>query len=482
MFNNISQDKNLPFRLFTMSILILLTLPVLIQDGMFLDAMLYTCVSHNLSHGIGNFWFPQLSSSNFFGFPFFLEQPPLVFGIQSLFFRVLGDSMYVERFYTFLTTCITAILITRLWKDIFSNEKAIKELSWLPVLIWITIPGCIWSYSNNMMENSMAIFDLIAVILTLRALNSEKPETIKFFLAGLFIFLATFSKGVPGAFPLTIPFLHWVIFRKKSFSNIFTGTIILTAVPLVIYFILFQFPQSRESLLYYATKRLLVRINDSPTVTTRFFIVKSLFTELIPQLILAFIIITIAKLKKLNLWLISNRKRTIFFGSAGLAASMPLALTLVQRGFYLVPSFPYFAIAISLVIAPVIFYFKEYISGNKKLLMISSFLCSLLLVFSIALTLMQKGKSQRDKEMLHDVHAIGNNIPAKSEITVNQNIASNMVLECYFIRYYSISLYIDEPRQYLMVEKSTKPPDSLKFAKLNIATQKYDLFIGKDRK
>ena len=39
--------KNYPVWLFTFSILILLTVPKLIQDGMFLDGMLYTCVSHN---------------------------------------------------------------------------------------------------------------------------------------------------------------------------------------------------------------------------------------------------------------------------------------------------------------------------------------------------------------------------------------------------------------------------------------------------
>lgn len=482
MINKIYQNKNLPFRLFTFCVLILVTLPVLIQDGMFLDAMLYTSVSHNLSHGIGTFWFPQFSSSNFFGFQVFLEQPPLVFGIQSLFYRVFGDSMYVERLYIFLTTCTTALLINQLWKDIFNKEKEVKELSWLPVLFWITIPGSIWSYSNNMIENSMAIFDLIAVIFILRALNSDKTGFLKLFLAGLFIFLATFSKGVPGVFPLAIPFLHWLIFRKKSFGHIILGTAILAATPVIIYLILFQFPQSRESLSYYAAKRLWGRINDSPTVTTRFFILKSLFTELIPQLTLAAIIITVAKMKKLIAQIISNRALAVFFITAGLAASLPLAITFVQRGFYLVPSFPYFAVGISAIITPEILKFKEFIITKKKLQRISTIFCFLLFVFSITFTLMQKGKIQRDKEMLHDVHMIGNTIPAKSEITVNQNIATASVLECYFIRYYYISLYIDEPRQYLMLEKSRETADSSQYVKVNIETHIYDLYQRKETK
>jgi 4-amino-4-deoxy-L-arabinose transferase-like glycosyltransferase len=107
---------NKAFWLIAFAAMIGLTLPTLIQDGMFMDAMLYTSVSHNLSMGIGTFWFPEFSVHNVGGLSSFHEQPPLVFGIQSLFYTVLGDSMYVERFYTFLTMVITAFLINLVWK------------------------------------------------------------------------------------------------------------------------------------------------------------------------------------------------------------------------------------------------------------------------------------------------------------------------------------------------------------------------------
>jgi 4-amino-4-deoxy-L-arabinose transferase-like glycosyltransferase len=89
-----------------------LILPVLIQDGFFMDGLLYTCVAKNQGNGIGSFWFPISDATwNVAGKTTFHEHPPLVFGIQSIFFEVLGNSMYVERFYSFLTACITALLI-----------------------------------------------------------------------------------------------------------------------------------------------------------------------------------------------------------------------------------------------------------------------------------------------------------------------------------------------------------------------------------
>jgi hypothetical protein len=92
---------------------------------------------------------------------------------------------------------------------------------------------------------------------------------------------------------------------------------------------------------------------------------------------------------------------------------------------------------------------------------------------------MQKGKTIRDKDMLHDVHIIGNTIPNKSTITVNQDLATDYVLECYFIRYFNISLYIDEPKEYLMLRKTTGTPGSADFEKLNIQTKLYDVYKHK---
>jgi 4-amino-4-deoxy-L-arabinose transferase-like glycosyltransferase len=476
-------SKNFPYWLFTFSALILLTVPKLIQDGMFLDGMLYTCVSHNLSNGIGTFWFPQYSPSyHNAGSQFFLEHPPLVFGIQSLFFRLFGESMYVERLYTFLTMCITALSLHLLWNTIFKKNDELKKISWLPILLWITIPACFWSYSNNMMENTMGIFTLIAVISIYKAVESERFVSITLILSGILIFLATFSKGVPGFFPISLPFLYWIIFRKQSFTKAILQTLLILSVPVILYFILFNLPQSHESLSFYVTKRLLGRISDSPTVGNRFYILKRLLTELLPQIFLTIFIILATKFKKPDMSLTGNIRLAIFFFSIGLAATVPLTLTLVQRGFYLVPSFPYFAISFSILIAPIVFHFKETAFKKPGRLKIYLILSTILFVFAIAFSLMQKGKTERDKDMLHDVHSIGSTIPGKSAITVNQEIATTYVLECYFIRYYDISLYIDEPKEYLMVKKTMAPVISSDFEKLNIATKIYDVYIRKGNK
>ncbi|MGK0366790.1 MAG: 4-amino-4-deoxy-L-arabinose transferase-like glycosyltransferase, partial [Saprospiraceae bacterium] len=116
--------KHLPFRIFTLAIFIVLIVPLLVQDGMFMDGVLYAAVAKNQAEGFGSFWQPIFTDTwNKHGVHTFHEHPPLVFGIQSLFFKILGTSIYVERFYSFLTAFFTAWLIHLNWKIIFQNQK-----------------------------------------------------------------------------------------------------------------------------------------------------------------------------------------------------------------------------------------------------------------------------------------------------------------------------------------------------------------------
>ncbi len=94
------QNKQTPFWLFTVALLFALTLPVLVQDGMFQDGMLYAGIAKNLAGDRGSFWALHFSPTLF---NIFNGHPPLAFGIQALFFKILGNSIYTERVYSFFT-------------------------------------------------------------------------------------------------------------------------------------------------------------------------------------------------------------------------------------------------------------------------------------------------------------------------------------------------------------------------------------------
>ena len=384
--------------------------------------------------------------------------------------------MYVERFYTFLTTCITAFLINILWKEIYKNDETLKKTGWLPVFLWITIPVCFWSYSNNMQENTMGIFTLSSVLLIYRAVQSHNKEIFILLISGFMTFLATMCKGLPGFFPIAVPFLYWLITRKITFKKTIIQTAVIIIVPVVAYLILFNIQESRESLSFYLFKRVFNRISQDPTVGNRFFILYRLLMELLPQIILSLIIIFTAGIRKQKAAISQNIALSTFFISVGLAASVPLMLTMVQKGFYFVPALPFFAIGLSILTAPAIAEYQGKINTDSRKFKIFLAISFLLIICALGYSFMQKGKISRDRDMLADVYTIGKIVPKYSEVTIPTEIFSEYVLGCYFMRYFNISFKPEEKEQFYLIRKTMSIDSLPEYKKVDIETKIYDLY------
>lgn len=471
--------KLLPFWILTFSILCVLTLPVLIQDGMFCDAVLYTSVSRNMSEGIGSFWFPQYSTLNVGGLSSFHEHPPLVFGIQALFFRLLGDSIYVERLYVLVTFALTIFLIWKIWNLEFKENKDVRPYSWVALILWISSPLIFWSYANNIQENTLNIFCLASVFFSLKAIKGSRYPVVHYLLSGLFIFLATMSKGMPGFFPLALPFISWIIYRKESVLKMILHTLFIFSVPVFIYLVLLQFPDSRESLSTYFFKRLLYRVNSMPTTTFRFHSLVRIITELIPAFIIMLIVGTVAYVKKTKratsiLW-----KQVQFYLLIAAAGSIPLTFTMVQKGLYLGPCFPYLAIALSLLIVPVIDTWVKQINTGSQSFRKFSAGTFMILLGVLAYTAMQKGKISREANLIRDAYKIGTIVPPYSNVEVPDSMywEYDFVLPGFLMRYDHISVCPNKNcYEYFLQLKKYPAPDPRQYQRILIHTEAVDLY------
>lgn len=439
------------FWVFTISVAFILTLPTLIQDGMFMDGTLYTAVSHNLANGIGTFWFPSFSYNNLAGIhDSFHEQPPLVFAIQALFFKALGDSMYVERFYVFLCLIINMYLIRVLWREIFKTDKHTQELSWLPVLFWITIPVCFWSFSNNMHENTVSIFVLLSIICIYKVVAAKHPNYLLLLASGIFIFLASFSKGIPGLFPIAVPLVF--IFKEQiTFKKAVIYSTILFVCVAVIYAVLLTSAAARESLYNYTVLRLLKRVNDVPTTNNY---LDTLFRLVLESGIMVVLVLLVRLgTRKFTAQRTDHQTKSITSFIIGLLGILPLMLTLVQKGFYMVPALPYIAIGFSILIAPQVNVLITRLE-ESKVLRILKVVFILLAATAITLPILNIGKSSREKELLEDIHRLGAVIPQKSVINCSNEYIQNWSLHTYLSRYYFISLDTSVPHDYYLMNKS----------------------------
>jgi len=468
-------QKQFPFWILTITVSIALILPILLQNGMFMDGLLYACISNNLANGIGSFWYPHFSKTIY---PFFDQQPPLAFWIQSWFFKILGESIYVERIYSFITACVTGYLIHTLFRIIFKNDQAIKRLSWLPVLFWIITPVCFWSYSNNMLENTMAIFDLLAIIFIAKFIQHESFLFV--ILSGVFIFLASLTKGFPGLFPLATIFVGWVVYKNCSFMKMIFYTLLLLLIPVTIYFILLQCDHIFQSITTYLHNRVLNSIQHVALVGNRFHILVFLLSELLPDIILITIILVISKCVTTKA--VENisfpKKHLMFFLFIAISATFPLMITLEQRGAYLVTAMPYYAIVFALISAPIVSLWIERINIQQVSFRILRTVSILILVVVMCFSFLQIGKIGRDVEMIHDVRLIGSTVPNGAILGSTRELWEIWSLQEYIVRHYYICQRdrITSDDDYLLLKEESQISSDMKIEKVNIPTTKYHLY------
>ena len=131
--------------------------------------------------------------------------------------KYLGNSLYIERFYTFLMIVLIYFLISKLWRTVFEGKPNYSKLDWLPTLLWIGIPVCFWSYRSNMLENTVSVFALCSILISYKQILSNKEKLILWIISGFFVFLSSFSKGLPGLFLIGFPNIIFFNYKKNKF-------------------------------------------------------------------------------------------------------------------------------------------------------------------------------------------------------------------------------------------------------------------------
>ncbi len=463
-------------RIFTISVLILLLVPELIKDGMFADGVLYAAVAHNEAHGFGSFWFPQFSATLFH--PFFHQQPPLTFGIQAVFFKVLGDSIYVERLYSLFCAIGSALLIAAIWREINHHSSKAQKMSWVPVLFWIITPVCFFAFRNNLEENSLCVFSLISVWMIIR--SWRRSPVWHLLAASLSMLLAWLCKGFPGLYPLALPSLYWLVYRKESFLKMMCQGLILGGGVVVCFSLLLLNASARVSLGAYLHDRVLNSILDVDTGQGRLHLLVQLCADLgVPGAIAAVLFFIACKYKNKHTHLSSeNKKQAILFLGVGACASLPLMITGEQRWFYTVPAIPAFALCLASLVAPAVLQLHEWMKQRRGLnngLFAGSIL---LLLFSLVFSGLQKGKI-REKEMddVTDSRLIGLALPRGSIVNTYPYTFENWAMHQYLARHFSVSLESDHPLyEYFLTDRSQYQRVGEGYRKIGLATRKYDLY------
>ena len=383
--------------------------------------------------GKGTFWMPHYTETLF---PAFYEHPPLALWLESVFYRVLGTSIFVERFYSVLCTVLVGFFIVKIWKEITAET----DTAWFPLLLFVCFPIITWTATNNMLENTMSVFICCSVFFYLKGIRKKKYYfTI---ISGLALFLGTLSKGIVAFFPWAFPFLIWLFLKKISFKQVVIDTftlVLFTLFPLVILYV-----SSADAKLFfdtYLSNQLFSSVTGlRETVESRFLIIKRFWENSIICLILAVGIFVVQIVKKRTDLIKEQMKNSLAFFALSLCGILPIMLSLKQSGYYIVPAYPFLAIALALLFQPFIKQLLEKINVlSRGFLVFKIVSCSVLIVV-IAFSISQKGKISRDKKDLQLVFECGKHIPSNTTISIDQETYFEWGLHAYFARYKGISL------------------------------------------
>ncbi|AEV34067.1 hypothetical protein Oweho_3113 [Owenweeksia hongkongensis DSM 17368] len=464
-----------PLGLLTLAIALALVVPALMMDGMFFDATCYTSVGLNLANGMGTPWQLFYSVDHINSHPGFYENPPLGYWIFAMFFKLFGNSIFVERFYLLLVYIISMVLISRIWNMV---QPKYRSVAWLPILLWSVMPLTFWAYTNNIMENTMALFVFVAIILGWKSAVSSSKSYLWAALSGFSLFLAFMVKGVPGMYPLVTVAIYWLVYRDISFKKMLGLSLVMFAVGFGFILMLFVFPESNQMMEHYFFGRTMERINNSPVVANRLEIVRELFQQtLIPMVMVASV--TIINKTKSGQWLSFDKKAFWFFLLIGLAGILPLILTSVQRGFYIVPAIPLVVMALAVLVADVVQNWLGNISPKAgKVIYVLSFLILIaVVVASIALA----GTPKRDGKIIVDVQKVSEVVGQHTTMVAPRSLSQHSSTKSYFMRNEFIQLDSrpisegNEPMKWGLVEKGVEfPLDG--YEKYPLELNKFELY------
>src|SRR5215471_15032907 len=191
----------------------LLVLPRMLSYGMFMDGVVYASIARNMAENYGSFWQPYYTTTVY---PIFYEHPPLGFWLQSWAYRLCGDSVYVETWWGFGVGTLILLVLAGIWRCVAPQGYALAG-AWFPIMLFIVTPMTSWALANNLLENTMTCFIVLAVWLCIVSLQNPHIglSCLYGICSGLSIFCAMLIKGPGALFPLEIPGLSILCGSKK---------------------------------------------------------------------------------------------------------------------------------------------------------------------------------------------------------------------------------------------------------------------------
>ncbi len=419
----------------------------LTTTGMFMDGLIYSNVAANMAEGVGSFWHPVYTATHH---PDFYQHPPLALGLLALFYKVLGTHIWVTKLYMVLTMLLCAWLIVKLWMRLGGK----RENGWMPLLLWTLIPIVTHFAFQGMLENTMVLFDLGAILLLLRS----DRKAWNALLAGLLLAAAFLTKGYTGLFPLVLPVLLWLFDRKKG--ALMQTVCMLGGVLLPLAVIALAVPESRGYFENYMQLQVLAGWSQGEVHRWQIIVDFLRNTAIVIGLVLLVVIVNKGVGQK------PSREQWAMWALVACAV-LPMMVSTRQREFYLLTAMPMVAVLAGMLIEEPV---ARWIKPSKVL----QYITLALLLGAVALNVVRFGNEGRDAQLQRDMKVIAPQLGRGEMVTVPTPLYFDYKLQGYYYRECRVSLGDQERHRHLLTTADYSADNT--YREVPLPTEEYHLY------
>lgn len=441
-----------------LALISVLYFPRIASYGLFMDGSIYGTISHNLALGDGDMWHPMYH--NYYALEgvsgaVFYEHPPLVFWMQSYFFKVFGDGFYVENIYSTIILVLHILVITFFYRSI-TNHTQTTWRAWPVLLFWYMVPTISWSFPQNMLDNTMSLWSLLAVWAVF--VSIKRDHFMWAVVAGLLIGLGFLTKGPMALFPLGAAFLYWLAkfwtVRDYSFLRAFYKTSALFFGFSMVALNVYMYPESHEFILQYFKQQVIPSVAGKREMANTIGAHLSIVVDMVVEYAVLYVPI-------LALWVYARifRKEklpkmstnALWLLLVGFSATLPIALSAKSHSFYLISGAPLMAMALVVYIQDLI---QEVVDSLLITLRLRSFWevgVALLFLVSMGMTTLKWGNQHRDEDVFMDLVSLAQKVPSRDTIGFSPDLSSRATLHSNLERHGLIYLNPDWQKQQVVI-------------------------------
>ncbi|WP_160004575.1 glycosyltransferase family 39 protein [Rhizobium sp. 18055] len=482
-----SSDVAKPLWIILAIVVCLLVMRQMMHQSVFFDGAIYASIARNLSEGTGSAWQLQFSKTLF---SVFSEHPPLMMWLESIAFRLFGDTIVVEKCFSFVTLLASGFILLKIWQSLHADDPELRAAGPLALTMALAAGRVSWAFTNGMIENLLIVFTSLAIYCIVKSygqsgVRKAASRLIVMAAAGFLIALALLTKGPVGLFPLAMPAIYWIAFRRPTLVGVVLDTLIMTVTVAAFFVVLWQFDGARDAIQRYLSIQLLPSLSGQRGTggghwdAVRAFLRVNAYPA----------IITLVVLLCDRRWGIAAAKdearrrlrlrAATFLALVGFSASLPLLVSPRVASFYFNPSLAYFASAFAVACIPAVMRALRGLDGVARRRLLSGLY--VLLALSLVLVGVNVGRPGVDANTIANASAIASRICTSANaceeiVTVCGAGAEDWALYGYLERRHKVSLADINSRtgSYLLVDDSCAT-DISGYKDTGIALTKYRL-------